>query len=80
MTTFQCDCDIGLCSGRANCRNAPYLQPPLLGPIPPPARSPSPRVLPVNLPISNFGVTIAILDGDGNLTIKIDQPRPEATT
>lgn len=38
----------------------------------------SPRVLPVNLPISSFGVTIAILDGDGNLTIKIDQPRPDS--
>jgi hypothetical protein len=37
---------------------------------------PSPRVLAVNMPISNFGVTVAVLDGDGNLTIKIDQPRP----
>jgi hypothetical protein len=42
------------------------------------APTPSPRVLPVNMPISNFGVTIAILDGDGNLTIKIDQPAPPA--
>lgn len=36
--------------------------------------TPSLRVLPVNMPFSNFGVTIAVLDRDGNLTIKVDQP------
>ena len=35
----------------------------------------SPRTLPVNVPISTFGVTVVVLDGEGNLTIKTDQPR-----
>lgn len=47
-------------------------------PLPMALSNPSPRVLAVNMPISNFGVTIAVLDGDGNLTIKMDQPRPLA--
>jgi hypothetical protein len=36
----------------------------------------SPRTMPVNMPIPTFGVTIAILDSDLNLTIKSGQPRP----
>jgi hypothetical protein len=40
----------------------------------------SPRTLPVMMPFSSFGVTIAILDSDGNLTIKVDQPKPESGT
>jgi hypothetical protein len=33
--------------------------------------------LPVNLPVSFFGqVTIAIMESDGSLTIKVNQPRP----
>lgn len=39
--------------------------------------TPSPRVLPVNLPFPSFGVTVAVLDRDGNLTIKVDQLQPE---
>lgn len=39
--------------------------------------TPSPRVLPVNLPFSTFGVTIAVMDRDGNLTIKVDQPEDD---
>lgn len=39
---------------------------------------PSPRTLPVNLPFSNFGVTVAVLDQYGNLTIKVDQPESAA--
>lgn len=34
--------------------------------------------MPVYLPVPWSGmVTIAILDSDGNTTIKVDQPRPE---
>lgn len=34
--------------------------------------------MPVNLPVPFMGmVTIAIMDSDGNTTIKVDQPRPE---
>lgn len=36
----------------------------------------SPRVLPVNLPFSKYGITTAAMDGDGNVTIKVDQPSP----
>jgi hypothetical protein len=39
---------------------------------------PSPRTLPVNIPFSNIGITIVTLDGHGNVTIKVDQPFPEA--
>lgn len=39
---------------------------------------PSPRTMPVNLPFPTFGVTIAIMDVNGNITIKTDQPTPDA--
>jgi hypothetical protein len=38
---------------------------------------PSPRTMPVNLPFPDYGVTIATLDKDGNVTIKVNQPVPE---
>ena len=34
---------------------------------------PSPRTMPVNIPFSNFGVTVVTMDRDGNVTIKLDQ-------
>jgi hypothetical protein len=42
------------------------------------APTPSPRVLPVNIPFSNVGITVVTLDGYGNVTIKVDQPYPVA--
>lgn len=38
--------------------------------------TPSPRYLPINMPFSNIGITIATLDGYGNVEIKVDQPYP----
>jgi len=35
--------------------------------------------MPVNLPFSNFGVTVAVMDSNGNVTIKVDQPSPPVT-
>lgn len=53
-----------------------------LNPSPPqfawPITIPPRHSMPVNLPVPFSGmVTIAIMDHDGNLTIKVDQPRPE---
>lgn len=39
---------------------------------------PHPRFVPVNMQMPQFGVTIATLDKDGNLTVKVDQPVPIA--
>jgi hypothetical protein len=57
------------CQTTAGCQCRPWY--PVIGPIP------SPRTMPVSLPFSSFGVTIAIMDSDGNLTIKVDQPTPD---
>jgi hypothetical protein len=43
----------------------------------PMAALPSPRTLPVNIPFSNFGITVVTMDQAGNLTIKVDQPFPK---
>jgi hypothetical protein len=32
-----------------------------------------PRVMPVNVPFSTFGVTVVVMDRDGNITVKVDQ-------
>lgn len=37
---------------------------------------PAPRVMPVNVPFSTFGVTVVTMDRDGNITIKVDQVQP----
>ena len=40
---------------------------------------PSPRTMLVNMPLPSMGVTIAVLDTQGNVTINVDQPLPEKT-
>lgn len=35
---------------------------------------PSPRTMTVTLPFSERGVTVAVMDQDGNLSIKVNQP------
>lgn len=53
-------------AGCAICDRAPVMQAPF--------SIPSPRILPVNIPFSNFGITVVTMDRDGNTTIKVEQP------
>lgn len=39
--------------------------------------NPNQRYLPVNVPLPFIGVTIAMVDSDGNVRIKKDQPMPK---
>jgi hypothetical protein len=48
-------------------------QAPYLAPVP------SPRFLPVNIPFPMIGITVVTLDGNGNVTIKVNQPCPSGT-
>lgn len=69
MTCFwpQCrDNTAGRCSGP--CSAVVYT---------PPFSIPSPRTLPLVVPLPSYGrVTIAMVDEDGNVDIRVDQPKP----
>lgn len=55
----------------------PYGWPQYLPPAPTVYWPAPPRCLMVNVPLPQFGqVTVVVVDGDGNVTIKVDQPRP----
>lgn len=48
----------------------------MVWPYPSSYQPPNPRVLAVNVPFPDFGVTVVTMDDDGNVTIKRNQPRP----
>jgi hypothetical protein len=39
--------------------------------------NPNPPYLPVNVPLSFIGVTVVMVDSEGNVRIKKDEPLPE---
>jgi hypothetical protein len=61
----------------AGCHDPYCPSKPALLPMAPLLSLPSPRTLPVNIPFSNLGVTVVVLDHTGNLTIKVDQVPPD---
>lgn len=38
---------------------------------------PQPKTRTVSLPVSSFGVTVVIMDSDGNMKVRVDQPTPD---